>query len=201
MKPILRVPLVLLVTAAAVSLGVVGVQASTQCVRFIRQKVRHHKVSAATAARWAVWDKAHPKWHPKRTPQETWDKLNFACEVPVEEKAATDMLPAPQLTAMVLPLEMSAPPDVPTVVALNQPPPDLFPDEPSDSLVSPPIYSPQYPALFGQLPPPNNNGPPPPPSSTPEPSAWVLMATAIFAMSGLIWKRNRTVQPVASVIR
>jgi len=191
MKPILRAPLVLLVTAAALSLGVAGVHASTQCVRFIRQKVHHHKVSAATAERWAVWDKAHPKWHPKPTPKETWDKLNFACEVPLVEKTVAGMLPAPELAPLVLPLEMSAPPEVPTLVAINQPP-ELFPEQPSESLVSPPIYSPPYPILFGQIPTPNKTGPPPPPvSATPEPSAWVLTATAVFAMGGLVWKRKR----------
>jgi hypothetical protein len=147
-------------------------------------------VSAATAARWAAWDKAHPKWHPKPTPKETWDKLNFACEVPLEEKTVADTLPAPELAPLVLPLEMSAPPDAPTLVAINQP--QLFPEQPSENLVSPPIYSPPYPVLFGQIPTPNKTGPPPPPTSaTPEPSAWLLVATAALAMGGLAWKRNR----------
>jgi hypothetical protein len=191
MKPILRVPLAILVTAAAVSLGAAGVHASTQCVRFIRQKVRHHRVSAATAARWAVWDKAHPKWHPKPTPQETWEKLDFACEVPMVEKPLADLLPAPQLAPLVLPLEMSAPPETP-MVAMNSPAPELFPEQPSESLVSPPIYAPQYPALFGPIPTPSKTGPPSPPvGATPEPSAWVLLATAVFAMGGLMWKRQR----------
>src|SRR5215472_5576418 len=112
MKPIVRVPLAILVTAGAISLGVVGVHASTQCVRFIQKKVRHHKVSAATAARWAAWDKAHPNWHPK-TPKETMAQLDFACAVPVVEKPADGELPPLQLSAFDFPMDMLPPPDSP----------------------------------------------------------------------------------------
>jgi hypothetical protein len=213
MKPILRVPLVVLVTAAAVSLGVVGVHASTQCIRFIQNRVRHHKVSAATAARWAVWDKEHPHWHPKPTPKETWDKLNFACEVPMEQKVDGNLLPAISLSPLELPTEMLAPPEAPSVVANNLPPVEIFPEQPSESRVIPPIYSPEYPGLFGGVPekvtpppscpaqptcdsPPDCPKPPdcsvtPPPPSTPEPSGWVLMTTGLLAMGGFAWRRKR----------
>ena len=103
MKPIVRVPLVLLVTAVAISLGVVGVHASTQCVRFITKKVRHHKVSAATAARWAAWDKAHPNWHPKKSPAETLAQLDFACAVPVIQKPVDGELPPLELNTFSFP--------------------------------------------------------------------------------------------------
>ncbi len=99
-------------TAVAISLGVVGVHASTQCVRFITTKVRHHKVSAATAARWAAWDKAHPNWHPKKKlPAETLAQLDFACAVPVIQKPVDGDLPPLELNAFSFgsDLELPAP--------------------------------------------------------------------------------------------
>jgi hypothetical protein len=188
------VPLVILVTAATVSLGVVGVQASTQCVRFIRDTVqRHHKVSAATAAKWKTWNKAHPNWHPKPTPKETLAQLNFACEVPMEQTTVAEELPPIELSPLVLPRELLAPPVVPTVVAENTPPETLFPQGPSDSLVSPPIYSPQYPALFGALPLPSVSTPPEvvQAAPTPEPAGWVLMATALAAGASFARRQRR----------
>jgi hypothetical protein len=188
MKPIVRVPLVTLVTAAAISLGVVGVHASTECVRFIQKKVRHHRVSAATAARWAAWDKAHPNWHP-RTPKETLAQLDFACSVPVIQKPVDGELPPLDLTFFAIPMERLPPPEAPPVVAENTPPPDLFPDTPTDSFVTPPIYSPQYPAPYGFLPPPAHVVTPP--GVAPEPSSWMLLATALLALSGLAARRPR----------
>lgn len=197
MKPIVRVPLVILLTTAAISLGVVGVHASSECVRFIKKKV-HHKVSAATAARWAAWDKAHPNWHPKKSPQETMAQLDFACAVPLTQKPVDDeLLPALDLSAFALQPEL--PPDEPPViVAMNEPPQDLFPDEPPVSLVSPPIYPPQYPTLFGPFPAP----PPPghsvqPTGATPEPSTWMLLATAVFAFGTLGYRRPQAAKVVA----
>jgi len=189
MKPIIRVPLAILVTSAVISLGVVGVEASTQCVRFI-QRVRHHKVSAATAERWAAWDKAHPNWHPKkRTPTETLAQLDFACQVPIIVNHVDGELPPLQLTGLDLPMEMLPPPEQPTVVALNTPPPQLFPQEtPTQSIVSPPIYSPEYPSLFGFAPIPSVV---PPPAATPEPSTWMMLATAMLAIAGLAFRRAR----------
>lgn len=194
MKPILRVTMVIALTAVAVSLGVVGVHASTQCVRFIRQKVRHHRVSAATAARWKAWDQAHPNWRPKPTPTETWSKLDFACEVPVVQPQQTaGLLPSIQLAPpLALPMDMAAPCAPPVIIAKNAPTPDFFPSQPSESLVTPPIYSPEYPQVFGQIPIPDTAGPPPPAvGATPEPSTWVLMATALFAMAGVASRRRR----------
>jgi len=200
MKPIVRVPLVLLVTAVAISLGVVGVHASTECVRFITKKVRHHKVSAATAARWAAWDKAHPNWHPKK-PAETLAQLDFACAVPVIQKPVDGDLPPLELNTFNLAPNPELPPDTPpVVVAMNEPPQNFLPDQPSSSYVMPPIYSPPYPALFG--PPPS---PPPPPHSvtptapglTPEPSSWMMLATAVLAIGMLAYRRPQMAKVVA----
>lgn len=203
MKAMYRVPLVLLTTAAAVSLGVVGVQASTECVRFIQNKVRrNHKVSAATAARWAAWNKAHPNWHPKPTPKETLAQIDFACKVPLDEKTPPmDALPPVELGKFGIPIDMSTPPEptTPVEIASSVPPADLFPSHPGNDVVSPPIYAPEFPVLFGPIP--VFAGQPPvlsaqPPSTplstpTPEPAGWVLMATAALATGGIVMRRNQ----------
>jgi hypothetical protein len=197
MKPIVRVPLVLLVTAVAISLGVVGVHASTQCVRFITKKVRRHKVSAATAARWAAWDKAHPNWHPRKSPAETLAQLDFACAVPLIEKPADGDLPPLELNTFNFAPNLP-PPDAPPVVAMLEPPQQLFPDQPSMSMVSPPIYSPQYPTIFGPPPPPPPHSVNPiNPGPTPEPSTWMLLATSMLAIGTLASRRPRTAKVTA----
>jgi hypothetical protein len=206
MKPIVRVPLVLLLTAIAISLGVAGVHASTECVRFITKKVRHHKVSAATAARWAAWDKAHPNWHPKKSPAETLAQLDFACAVPVIQKPVDGELPPLELNTFSFPSAVTLPaPDSPPVVAMLEPPPQLFPDRPSAGFVSPPIYSPQYPTLFGVPPPPgppghsvNPTGPSEPGVGlAPEPSSWMLLITSVLAIGSLAYRRPRPAKVIA----
>jgi hypothetical protein len=181
---------------------VVGVHASTECVRFITKKL-HHKVSAATAARWAAWDKAHPNWHPKKKPAEIMAQLDFACAVPVDPKPVDGELPPVELNTFSFPSDLLLPPpDAPPVVAMNEPPQDLFPDEPSMSLVSPPIFSPQYPTLFGppSSPPPGRSvttPPPPGPGLAPEPSSWMLLATSVLAIGTLASRRPRTARVIA----
>lgn len=197
MKPIVRIPLVLLVTAAAISLGVVGVYASTECVRFVQKKVAHHKVSAATAARWKAWDKAHPNWHPK-TPKETLAQLDFACAVPMVEKPVEGELPPLDVTAFAFPMDRLSPPEdaPPITVALDTPPPDLFPDQPTPDFVSPPIYNPPYPTMFGSFPaPPTRSAVTP--ALAPEPSSWMLLATSAFAIAALAYRRPRLARALA----
>lgn len=210
MKPIVRVPLLLLITAVAISLGVVGVHASTGCVRFIQKKISHHKVSAATAARWAAWNKAHPNWHPKKRPAETLAQLDFACAVPVIQKPVDGELPPLELNAFNFASDFELPPPdaPPVIVAMNAPPQNLAPDQPSGSYVMPPIYSPPFPALFGPppTPPPGHSVTPPPGggtnptnpiSPTPEPSSWMLLATSVMAIATLAYRRPQMAKAVA----
>jgi hypothetical protein len=191
MKPIVRIPLALLVTSAVISLGVIGVHASEQCVRFI-QKRHHH--GAATLAAWAAWDKAHPNWHPKNRPVgDTMAALDFACSVPVVQEAIDTELP-PIALDLDFPMEMLPPPSTPTVVAENTPPP-FFNEAPPLPLVAPPIYSPDYPTLSGL--------PPIPPRQvsvgvTPEPSTWMLLATGLVAIGGLAARRRIALRPIAA---
>src|SRR5579875_1231970 len=116
MKPIVRIPLAMLVTSAVISLGLVGVRASEQCFRIVKKR-RHH-VSAATAARWAAWDKAHPNWHPKPV-HEAMAAIDFACAVPMIQKPVDGELPPLDLKAFDLPMGELPPPVPPTVVAEN----------------------------------------------------------------------------------
>jgi hypothetical protein len=198
MKPQLRVPLAIAVALGAISVGAAGVHAS-ECVRFIRQHVRHHKVSAATAARWAAWSKAHPDWRPRPTPKETLAKLDFACQVPVIENHSAGVLQPLQLAPIAFPMEMVAPPEQPVFVASNPLPPPVLTDQPNDGLVSPPIYTPEYPALFGfYVPPGGNNNPPPPPQPTPEPGSVLLLATGLAGLGAVAWRRRRQVSLAAA---
>ena len=199
MKPIVRIPLVLLLTAVAISLGVVGVYASTECVRFIQRRVPHHRVSAETAARWKAWDKAHPNWHPK-TPKETLAQLDFACALPVIEKPADDQLPPIMLTGFDFPMERLPPPEAPPVVTVaeNTPPQNLFPDQQTPDVVSPPIFVPPYPSLFGGFPtPPTRAVAPPAPGATPEPSSLMLLATSLLALLAVGSRRPRIAKAIA----
>ncbi len=182
MKPIIRIPLAMLVTSAVISLGVIGVRASEQCVRLIHTK-RHH-VSAATAARWAAWDKAHPNWHPKPV-QEAMAAVDFACSLPLIQTPVDGELPPINLTGFDFPMTELPPPAPPTLVAENQPPPVIFPDTPGLPMVSPPIYSPEYPTMFGGFPTPRTV----PPGITPEPSTWMLLATSLLAMAAVVKRR------------
>jgi hypothetical protein len=100
------------------------------------------------------------------------------------------------LGALELPVDKAAPPlgapPAPVVVATALPPADLFPLQPSDSIVSPPIYPPEYPVLFGPVPIPSDQPPVPPAGPTPEPAGWVLLATAAAAIAAAA-RRNYSV--------
>ncbi len=193
MKPIVRIPLATLVTSAVISLGVIGVHASTECVRFIQRKVHHHRVSAATAASWAAWDKAHPNWHPKPV-HEAMAAIDFACSVPLIQNPVDGELPPLTLGTFNFPMEVLPPPAPPTLITMSGPPPVIFPDTTPLPLVSPPIYSPPYPTLFGNFPPPPHTVPP---GITPEPSAWTLLATALLGIAAAAFRRPRVAVAVA----
>jgi hypothetical protein len=125
--------------------------------------------------------------------------LDFACQVPLDVKPVDGDLPPLQIAGFDFPMDMLPPPVQPTIVAMNTPPPSPFPeDQPSQSLVSPPIYSPQYPTLFGIAPIPSVA---PPVGATPEPSSWMMLATAMLAMAGLAFRRPRVAAAFARARR
>jgi hypothetical protein len=164
MNRILRIPLLILLMVGIIGsfgLGVVGVHAATDCqqlLRFYKEKVAPHKVSAATAARWAAWNKAHPNYHPrpKMTPKETLAKLEFACQIPTEDQAIDSLIP-PVLPAgpifPLVPIDLFMAPNQPDVIARNDTPRTPFPDTPTGAPTGdegpPPVYYPSIPTLLG----------------------------------------------------
>ena len=115
MKYKLRAPAVLLIGIAILGIGTIGVQASPPCQRFIRKYVEtaaNHPVSKATLARWAAWGKAHPNYHPptrqaKLTPKETFEKVNFACDVPLAPLESAFMLDPMPIPDLITPVELA----------------------------------------------------------------------------------------------
>jgi hypothetical protein len=194
MKFNLRVPLFITLVVASVGIGTVGVHASTDCQHLFHAykdqlaKHLHHKVSAETLARWAAWNKAHPHYRP--TKKESMDKIDFVCQVPMDDAAMADDLP-PVALPPVLPSMMDtfSAPSQPNIMVSNLVPPDNPVQSPVANPIYPPVYFPGPPATFA------GNAPPPPPTSTfgaptPEPASLLLMGTALALMSGLIY-RNR----------
>jgi len=188
----LRIPLLITLVVASVGIGTVGVHASTDCQHLFRAyekqltKHLHHKVSPETLTRWAAWNKAHPHYRP--TKKEALDKIDFVCQVPVDNEAIAQDLPP-----------VSLPPVLPAMTdTFTVPPPNVVVSSlvPPDNPVQPPIANPEFgpvyypgpPSIFG-----GNTAPVPPTSPTPEPASLLLMTTAVGLLAGLVfWKRQQS---------
>ena len=192
MKLNLRVPLFIALVVASVGIGTVGVHAFTDCQHLFRAyqdqlaKRLHHKVSPETLARWAAWNKAHPHYRP--TKKETIDKIDFVCEVPMDDAGIADGLTPVDLP----PLENSmtdtfAAPAPPNVVVSELVPPDNPVQQPIGNPIYPPVYYPGPPTIF-------TGNAPPPITPTPEPASLLLMTTAIGLMSLLVYRNKIKVQ-------
>ena len=184
MKLNLRIPLFMTLVVASIGVGTMGVHASTDCQNLFHayknQVVSHlhHKVSPATLASWAAWNKAHPHYRP--TKKEVIDKINFVCQVPMDDSAIAQDLPPIELP----PLLPSMAPPQPNILVSSMAPPDSPIQPPAGDPEYPPVYYPGPPTLFG-------GGSTPPISPTPEPSSLLLMATAVGLLSGLVFKKRR----------
>jgi hypothetical protein len=188
----LRIPLFLTLVVASVGIGTVGVHASTDCQHLFRSytdqiaKHLHHKISPETLARWAAWNKAHPHYRP--TKKEAIDKINFVCQVPMDDADLAQDLPP-----------ISLPPVLPALTDTIITPPSnslvsnlVPPDNPLQPPVGEPEFGPVYypgpPSIFG-----GNSSPTPPVSPTPEPASLLLMTTALGLLAGLMfWKRQQS---------
>ncbi len=188
MKLKFRILLFIMLVIASVGVGTVGVHASTDCQHLFRAykdqlaKHLHHKVSPETLARWAAWNKAHPHYHPTR--KESMDKIDFVCQVPMDDAAMSDDL-QPVALPPVLPSMMDtfSAPSQPTVVVSNLVPPDNPEQPPIADPIYPPVYYPGPPTIFsGEAPPPIN--------PTPEPASVLLMTTALGLLSALIYRKK-----------
>jgi hypothetical protein len=188
MKLKLRIPLFITLVVASVGIGTVGVHASTDCQHLFRAykdqlaKHLHHKVSPETLVRWAAWNKAHPHYRP--TKKESMDKIDFVCEVPMDDAGMSDALPPvalpPLLNSMT---DTFTAPSQPNIVVSNLVPPDSPVPPLAANPIYPPVYFPGPPTIF-------SGNAPPPIAPTPEPGSLLLMTTALALMSTLIY-RNR----------
>jgi hypothetical protein len=202
MKLNLRMPLFLTLVVASVGIGTVGVHASTDCQHLFRAyndqvaKHFHHKVSPETLARWAAWNKAHPHYRPTR--KEALDKVNFVCQVPMDDADIAQDLPPISLPPVLPAITDTIVTPQTNVVVSNLVPPD--------NPLQPPVAEPQFGPVYYPGPPPTFGGntvPTPPVSPTPEPASLLLMTTALGLLAGLLfWKRQQseglTAQPSLS---
>ncbi len=115
------------------------------------------------------------------------DKIDFVCQVPVDDAAMAQDLPPvslpPLLPAMT---DTFTAPGQPNIVVSSVVVPDNPTQPPAGEPIYPPVYFPGPPSIFG-------GNAPPPLSPTPEPASLVLLTTAFGLMSGLVfWKRYRS---------
>jgi hypothetical protein len=86
--------------------GVVAVNASATCERFVRTYVTkpiRNRVSKTTAEAWAQWGIAHPNWKPNpkhhrpkylMNREESVQKVEFACSVPLIDSTVDGLYPS-----------------------------------------------------------------------------------------------------------
>jgi hypothetical protein len=188
----LRIPLLITLVVASVGIGTVGVHASTDCQHLFRTyekqlaKHLHHKVSPETLVRWAAWNKAHPHYRPTR--KESLAKIDFVCQVPMDDAAIAQDLPPVALPPVLPAMTDTFTVPQPNVVVSNLVPPDNPVQPPIANPEFGPVYYPGPPSIFG-----GSTAPTPPVSATPEPASLVLMTTAFGLLAGmLLWKRHQS---------
>ncbi len=201
-----RIQAVVLTILFSAGAGVMAVQTSPQCHRFVRTYVTkpvRNRVSKATALAWAKWREEHPNWKPKpgaarpkyvMSKQEVLDKVAFACEAPTEQTPSN---------LFFTPADFGPPPamvDLPPMETTMTPFPDLLPPE---VIESPPLLvslpngpdGPDGPGIF--IPPyipPIFTGTqvvlPPVIEPTPEPASFVLVGSGMMG-GWFLWMRRR----------
>jgi len=191
--------LILLPTTA----GIVAIDASATCQRFVRTYVTlplHKRVSKATAIAWANWRVSHPNWKPKPnaqrsltplTREEAVKKVNFTCDV--EDATPSNMQSLIALNPPIVPSEFE-----PAEIETSQ---VSFPDQPQaeTSQITPNVAAvtpvhPYVPTIPTSSLPPFIETPltvtPPTTDVTPEPSSLMLLATGMISICGLFWRRR-----------
>jgi hypothetical protein len=189
--------LILLPTTA----GIVAIDASATCQRIVRNYVTvplHKRVSKATAIAWANWRVAHPNWKPKPnaqrslsplTREESIKKVDFTCDV-------EDATPANTNSLIALNSPLTPPEFVPSLVDTSQTSNPARPQQQTSQMAhyATPItpidpYVPTVPS--GSLPTVLETPITPPTTDvTPEPSSFMLLATGMIGLCGLLRKRR-----------
>jgi PEP-CTERM motif len=210
-----RIKVALLGVFLVVGAGVMAVQASPQCQKFVKTFVTtpvRNRVSKATEIAWAKWRVEHPNWKPKpgvtrpkykMSRQEALDKVAFACEVPTTP-SKTDMFFTPA-DFEVPPVIANPPTEFMETTQLMFP--DLIPPVVSE-FTSPPISTdipaipgifipPYVPPVFSGRGPINSLGGDEPPvtfAETPEPASFFLMTVGMAGAWFLWLRRERSVE-------
>lgn len=116
------------------------------------------------------------------------DKINFVCEVPMDDAPLSD-----ELTPVALPPVMNSMTDTfvaptpPNVVVSELVPPENPAQQPVGNPIYPPVYYPGPPTIF-------TGNAPPPIAPTPEPASWLLMTTAVGLMSTMVYRNKINAQ-------
>ncbi len=181
--------------------GVIAVNASATCERFVRTYVTkpiRNRVSHTTAQAWAAWRVAHPNWKPNpnlhrpkyvMSKQEAVQKVDFACAVPLIPSTNQELL-----SEDVPPIVNFRPMDASQITFPDEVPPEVAELAPQDVG---PIVSPVAPTIFA------NGGipqfpivPPPPAGPVSEPDSLLLVATGLGGICILLAARMRTVKEI-----
>ena len=200
-----RIQVVALAALFSAGIGVMAVQTSPTCQRFVRTYVTvpvRNRVSKATALAWAKWRVEHPNWKPKpgvtrpkylMSRKEQLEKVGFACEAPTIPSTVDVLFPpadgVPPPVVDLTPMETTEVtfPDLIPPVVMESPP---FAGTPPDVPSGPGIFIPPYipPVFTGPLPK-VPISPPPPPTPVPEAPSFFLV---LLGMAGgwIFWMRR-----------
>lgn len=205
-RPRMRIQLAVLafIMLPAVT-GIVAVNASATCERFVRNYITkpvRNRVSKTTAEAWAAWRVGHPNWKPNpalhrpryiMNREEAVQKVDFACSVPLISSSADGLLEA----ADVPPVINFSPMNATQITFPNEVPPEVAELTPQDEW---PPLTPYLPPIFGSSGP-TGGGVPifpiippgnvPMSGDVPEPSSLLLVATGMGLMGLLATTRMR----------
>jgi hypothetical protein len=184
--------------------GIVAVNASATCERFVRTYVTkpvRNRVSKTTAEAWREWGIAHPNWKPNpnlhrpkyvMNREESVEKVDFACAVPLIDQsmdglfAGTDGPPLLNFQPMEA-TQITFPDEIPPEVA------ELTPEEtwpPLGPLVPPILGSSPGGEVFPAVPPGGTiTG-----GAVSEPASLVMVGTGLAMICLMLAMRLRTVR-------
>ena len=111
------------------------------------------------------------------------DKINFVCEVPMDDSGIAEDLPPVALPPMLPTMTDVFPAPVPPDVLVSN-------VVPVDNPLQPPMGNPQFGPVYYPGPPTNFNSLTPPITATPEPPSLLLMTTAVGLLLILVFRKR-----------